>query len=436
LDDLLIGVVSSRKFAMHLHKELENFLKSNLHLKVIASEIVHRDQAPISFLGHMIQPVYFYQKVRTKNKLLETIYRYKNKVLQRLKLEEYRISKLQVNKFKKKVLKHLNIMLRELGLKGDRKSDVLTCALGYKLLGNALVQNINFYNLREFVQFLLLWNFSGFLQNSMFKKSYNVMDYDMCRNQSKVVINEDSQIYFVKFFKDFHIKKVWSMLKKIRILIRNKARLLTELTVFECVEIKSKQIVKVYTQQLLKNKLSKMISPMLEKEEVCKSLASSLIDSNLKKQPVRYFSIKANITKLCRKLRKIGLMHPIKNQASCCLKLVFFSEDAIIKYYNSIMRGVLSWFAGADNFQKVKKIVESIIRCSCWLTLKKKFRLTNIAEVINVYTKDVVVGTKKKFTSRLITQQDIIKKPITFIKNKSLTIHCIKEYLNRMMILF
>lgn len=48
------------------------------------------------------------------------------------------------------------------------------------------------------------------------------------------------------------------------------------------------------------------------------------------------------MTELCRKLRKMGFMHPIKIQASCCLKLVFFSEDAVIKYYNSIMRGILS----------------------------------------------------------------------------------------------
>ena len=48
------------------------------------------------------------------------------------------------------------------------------------------------------------------------------------------------------------------------------------------------------------------------------------------------------MAKLCSKLRKIGFMHPIKNQASYCLKLVFFSEDDIIRYYNYIMRGIFS----------------------------------------------------------------------------------------------
>jgi hypothetical protein len=263
---------------MYVQKELGNFLKSNLHLKVREHEMVHRDQAPISFLGHMIQPVCFYQKMRTKNKLLEAIRRYKNKVLQRLKLEEYKISKFQANKFKKRVLTHIGIMLRELGLNGEKKGDVLACLFGYKLLGDALVRNVDFHSLREFGQFLLLWNFSGFLQDPMSKQFYHAMDSGIFQNRNRTATNQNPQMYHVKLFKDFHIKKVWCMLKKIRIIIRNKAKSLTELTVLECVEIKSKQIVKVYTQQLLKNKLSKMISPMLKKEEVCKSLAGSLID--------------------------------------------------------------------------------------------------------------------------------------------------------------
>lgn len=116
------------------------------------------------------------------------------------------------------------------------------------------------------------------------------------------------------------------------------------------------------------------------------------------------------MTKLCSKLRKMGFMHPIKNQASCCLKLVFFSEDDIIRYYNYTIRGILSGFAGADNCLRVIKIVESIIKHSCWLTLKKKFKLKNIREARNIYTKRIVVGMKKKCVSPLISRKNIVKK--------------------------
>lgn len=72
-----------------------------------------------------------------------------------------------------------------------------------------------------------------------------------------------------------------------------------------------------------------------------------------------------------------------------------------------------------------------MIRYSCWLTLKKKFKLKNIYEVLSIYTKDVVVGLKKKYRSQLITCQDIIKKPIAYKIDKNLTVPCVKEYFNR-----
>lgn len=141
---------------MYNQKKLENFLKSNLHLKVDKHCIVHRDRSPISFLGHTIQLLYFYPKMRTKNKLLEATYRYKNKVLQRLKFEKYKIRRLHANKFKKRVLKHIRVMLNELGLKDKKKSDTLASLFSYKLLGDTLEQNVHFNNLRELVPFPFL----------------------------------------------------------------------------------------------------------------------------------------------------------------------------------------------------------------------------------------------------------------------------------------
>ena len=155
-EDLLVGIVGSHKFAISVKKELENFLKSNLHLTISRYSITHRDQSSISFLGHKIQLVYFYPKVRANSKLLEAIYRYKNKVLHRLRLEKYKIKRLQANKFKKKVLKHIRLILSELGLKSKKKIDMLACLFSYKLLGNTLAQNVYFNNLRELIQFLLL----------------------------------------------------------------------------------------------------------------------------------------------------------------------------------------------------------------------------------------------------------------------------------------
>lgn len=275
-ENLLFGIASSRKFAISVQKELENFLKSNLHLRVNKYCIVHRDQSPISFLGHTIQLVYFYPKMRTKSKLLEATYRYKNKVLQKLRLERYKVSRLQTNKFKKIVLKHIEVMLNELGLKGKKKSDVLASLFSYKLLGDALAQSANFNNLRELIQFL--WHVPCSVLYSTPKKSLSLLSFYPSQNRNRIAITSALQMYTMRSFKDFHIQKVFGMLQKIRRILLSKVRSSTELTIFECVEIKSKQIVTTYIHHLLRNKLSKMVSPLLKKEEVCQLLAGGLID--------------------------------------------------------------------------------------------------------------------------------------------------------------
>jgi hypothetical protein len=166
-------MVSSRKFAICIKKKLENFLKSNLHLAVSGYDIIHSDQSSISFLGHTIQLVYFYPKMRAKSKLLEAIYRYKNKVLHRLRLEKYKISKLQANKFKKKVLKHVEMILSELGLRGKQKIEMLASLFSYKLLGDTLAQNVRFSNLKELIPFVFLWHVSLSKCNSISEKSFS-----------------------------------------------------------------------------------------------------------------------------------------------------------------------------------------------------------------------------------------------------------------------
>lgn len=271
-------MVSSRKFSAYIKKELENFLKSNLHLKVSEYDIIHRDQSSISFLGHTIQLVDFYPKLRIKSKLLQAVYRYKNKVLQRLSLEKYKISKLQANKFKKRVLKHIRVMLDELGLTKKKQIDVLASLFSYKLLGDTLAQNVHFNTLRELLQFLFLLRPPYFALSSTPTKSFSPMDSYLFQNQNKRVINKTFQMCHVRSFKDLHIQKVCEMLKKIRGILKSKTKLLTELTIVECVEIKSKQIEKMYTHQLLKNELNKMVSPSIKKEEICQLLAGGLIN--------------------------------------------------------------------------------------------------------------------------------------------------------------
>jgi hypothetical protein len=177
LNDLLVGVTGSRKFLIYLNKKVNDYLKSNLHVKVSGYKSIHRDQSPIAFLGHKIQLVYFHQKMCTKTKRLEVMYKYKSKVMQRLRLEKYKINKFQMNKFKKKVLQHVEIILAELNLNFTKKSkqDVLASLLAYKFFGDAFAKIVYFSHLRELISCLFLRFDSDFLQNSIPQKLHNLV---------------------------------------------------------------------------------------------------------------------------------------------------------------------------------------------------------------------------------------------------------------------
>jgi hypothetical protein len=155
-NDLLVGVVGSRTFLIYLNKKVNDYLKSNLHIKVREYKNVHKNHLPIAFLGHRILLVYSHQKMCTKTKRLEVMYRYKNRVMQRLRLEKYKINRFQMGRFKKKVLQHVEIILAELDLSFIKKSkqDVLANLFAYKSFGDAFAKIVCFSYLKELISCL------------------------------------------------------------------------------------------------------------------------------------------------------------------------------------------------------------------------------------------------------------------------------------------
>lgn len=174
------------------------------------------------------------------------------------------------------------------------------------------------------------------------QKFYNLVYNNVWQDSRLLLCYKNVRIHNAKFFNSFRAKKILGMLKEIKNFFRNKVKLFTGLASFECVDIKSKQMIEMYVQKQLRNKFSRMIPSLLKKEEMSKSLACSLVGKSLQKQSVKYFSVKVHITKLYDKLREVGFMHPIKNQSSSCSKLMLFSKDVVIKYYNFVRKSILS----------------------------------------------------------------------------------------------
>lgn len=397
-DDIIIGVVGSREFAIYAQKEINTYIKSNLHLQINRDEIIHRDQSPITFLGHHIQLINLHGKINTKRKQLEATHRYKNRAIQKLKSKEIRIAKLKTDKFRNEMLKHTSIMLNELNLTNNKKIDFLKSLSIYQSFGNILTKNLNLSSLKKLNEVLSLLDNNQKLTNSTLKKLSNIIHENVLNEQGLALININSEIKNLKHF---------SKVEKINLIIgeiQHKVKELSDPAITEFIINKSIESKTKHTEK----QIQKITNPAI----------NSLIKANLSKQSVRIISVKANITLLLNKLRLAGFMHPVKNQASSCRKLVLNSENKIIEYYNSLMLKILNWFSGADNFSRVKGIIESIIKRSCLLTLKKKFKLRNITEVINIYSTDSSLKSKNELSLKLISRKEIKKMPNIFDINK------------------
>lgn len=430
-NDLFIGIMGSYKFVIYIQKDIDNFIKSNLHLEISKNKITYKKQPFIMFLTHDIQFVNLYPKIGIKNKKLEAIYRYKNKSIQKLKLEENRIVRLKANKFRNKILKYINTMLKKLTLENNLKQnfDLLASLFAYKFFGVEMINNLNFNSLEKLIKFLSLVDENEKFKNVTLKKLYNAIDKNVTQNEKVVKNNIYAQIKNLKHFGNYRVNKVELCFKEIQNIIESKIKLFSKSITIKLIENKIKQIKNLHMNKQ-KKKLRIAIPPIVKSEQIFETLFINLVKSNSIKQSVKILSVKANIAKICNKLKVFGFMHSIKNQAISCRKLIFLLEDEIIKHYNFAMRGILNWFSGADNFYRVKGVMEWIMRRSCLLTLKKKFKLKSLAEVISIYTTDVSIVIENKFQTKLISKKEIIKMPNTFKIGVNPITGRIKEYFN------
>jgi hypothetical protein len=129
----------------------------------------------------------------------------------------------------------------------------------------------------------------------------------------------------------------------------------------------------------------------------------------LKEKELICIRMTAQIKDIFEKLRCLGYVHPYKDRAISNVKLQIFRDDEIVLKYNSIIRGLLTWYSGAYNFIKVKGIA-LLLRISCVLTLANKHK-KNMFWVYRKYGNSVKIfrevdsnGTINLITRHQVTQ--------------------------------
>jgi len=114
-DDFLIGVVGPRSLALNIQKQIDTFIKSDLHLEVTQNKIVNRNEGSVKFLGFTIYLAKFHKKTRVKWNHLASIVKYRNRVLARIKKSDARLAKAAVFEMKKNLIKAFRVNLSKSG---------------------------------------------------------------------------------------------------------------------------------------------------------------------------------------------------------------------------------------------------------------------------------------------------------------------------------
>jgi retron-type reverse transcriptase len=130
-DDFLIGIVGSREYAVQVRKDINNFLKSSLHLEVKKDNLVHRNDGPVIFLGHKIRLSEFQVKTFALPKQIRAAKKNKNKSIARFLEVDKRIGRAKSYQLYSKVLSQFSVISEELkiSLKSNNSAEHLSLFL-------------------------------------------------------------------------------------------------------------------------------------------------------------------------------------------------------------------------------------------------------------------------------------------------------------------
>ena len=115
MDDFLIGIVGPRSLAFNVQKQIDTFIKSDLHLKIKQNKIVNRNEGSVRFLGFQIYFATFCKKTKVKWNKFASMNKYRRKVLARISKSDARLAKAAVFEFKKNLIKAFRVNLSKRG---------------------------------------------------------------------------------------------------------------------------------------------------------------------------------------------------------------------------------------------------------------------------------------------------------------------------------
>jgi retron-type reverse transcriptase len=144
VDDFLIGIVGSREYASQVRKDINNFVKGNLHLKVKKDNIVHRNKGQVKFLGHMIGLPEFKAKTSAVPKSIRAARKHKRNSIVRFTAADKRLARAKSYEFQANILRQVRSLAQKMraSISSVDNADSISCILAYKELGIYLMKEL------------------------------------------------------------------------------------------------------------------------------------------------------------------------------------------------------------------------------------------------------------------------------------------------------
>lgn len=405
-DDFIVGVRASKETALKIKKEIIFFLKSSLHLRVNEdkTKIYQSYCEKIKFLGMNLHNVPTKHLPYRKARHLEQIRRNKSRIVNRVLSMQSRRSKI----FREHILKELRNHYKKAEDNGNLfqwKQD-LEKAITVVIPPDKLNNNSSRQVFSEFVKELdKLWHLdqnealTGFLENKdnqnfgneTIKKDPILISITRREILNRIlsaleleglkapgskagkyanILNEVGDIKYCPETISFTslLKKNLNKINKDTKSDRFKGKkFLKEILLWLKEEGKNKE------PSLMKSKMAEKIREHWDNNKVRTSLPPQ---------------ITIDLDKLYRKLEENKIINNKKKPIS--KNNILTAEDySIIRYYNNVAYGLMSYYRCATNINKLKEIVSYHLRYSLIYTLMNKHKLPSVKSVLKTYGKNI-----------------------------------------------
>jgi group II intron reverse transcriptase/maturase len=438
-DDFIIGVRGSKEIAAKILNSTKFFLKSNLHLKINEgkSEIINTYSNKVPFLGMLIYNVPSRLLPYRKSRAVENYKRKKSRVLARID----NLNNKQTKMLKDECLKLLRSSFkRNRNNRKEIKSD----------LSNILENSITFKDLintpkraiyREFINELKRTTEAA--QNERLKDFLSLWEKELYTSN-----NNEREDIMIPLTKTETIKRVVSLLRDHHDLParyvdwhdiykgkmnKNRAKDWKPIwpDKFKLSEDTSQNLRKpengIYNSRMNSENIRLVIDEIIHKY-VSKSdnySITRIVSNNaasVRKTWDHFGSytnlppqIKANTDEIYARLIDNDIINTKKAPISKAA-ITRMESSLIISYYNSLVKGILSYYRCADNFYTIKNIVLFRIRTSLLKTLAHKHKTTT-SQIIESYSKKIKTTGRKGKTIEFIDSTEVSNLQKKFLIN-------------------